>query len=314
MAKSMHPQHDAPTPTRTVSFSNVAHQRRQSTSERISEILETGRNRAESMPSPDSVSRSRRLSDPSDDDERTSIMSRGSGQNYMAMQERPTPQSIYRRLSVTQQQPQQEPQQQQQEQQQHQHQHQQQQQLHQQLHQQLQQHLQLQLQQQQQQQQQLPQDNGQLASPSRSWWRKLLGNFQSVELDNKGSVARDHLALERTFLAWLRTSLAFASIGIAVTQLFRLNMSLSDTDTLDQSALRRLGRPLGACFLAISILTLGLGFRRYFNGQQWILRGKFPASRGTIIVVGLMALAIMFVSLIVVVVIHPTDEERDRGL
>lgn len=28
---------------------------------------------------------------------------------------------------------------------------------------------------------------------------------------------------ERTFLAWLRTSLAFASIGIAVGQLFRLN-------------------------------------------------------------------------------------------
>jgi hypothetical protein len=40
-----------------------------------------------------------------------------------------------------------------------------------------------------------------------------LGRFGSIELENKGSVARDHLALERTFLAWLRTSLAFASIG-----------------------------------------------------------------------------------------------------
>lgn len=36
----------------------------------------------------------------------------------------------------------------------------------------------------------------------------------SLRLQNSGSVARDHLALERTFLAYMRTSLAIASAGV----------------------------------------------------------------------------------------------------
>lgn len=33
---------------------------------------------------------------------------------------------------------------------------------------------------------------------------------------NTGSTARDHLAAERTYLAWLRTGLGFVALGIAV--------------------------------------------------------------------------------------------------
>jgi hypothetical protein len=36
----------------------------------------------------------------------------------------------------------------------------------------------------------------------------------ALTLQNQGSVARDHLASERTFLAYVRTSLAIASTGI----------------------------------------------------------------------------------------------------
>lgn len=209
------------------------------------------------------------------------------------------------------------------------------------------------------------------------WYKRIAEKYGSVSLENKGSVARDHLALERTFLAWLRTSLAFASIGIAITQLFRLNSSIkqskrslvplspllagsvpvemlpilqqlvqSDDSTapytlgptlLDQllllpapdgntgstsasmldsdnsntaGHLRHVGKPLGATFLGISIIILFIGFHRYFESQHWIIRGKFPASRGSVFIVAFLAFALIVASLIVVLVIAPTAVEN----
>ncbi|KAI9767800.1 MAG: hypothetical protein M1840_005481 [Geoglossum simile] len=140
---------------------------------------------------------------------------------------------------------------------------------------------------------------------SEGWFKRFVDKYGSVELDNKGSVARDHLALERTFLAWLRTSLAFASIGVAITQLFRLNTTLAGDTSQPPGAqhLRQVGKPLGATFLAIAIVVLFIGFQRYFESQYWIIKGKFPASRGGVAVVTVVAGLLIVVSLVVVLAV-----------
>ncbi|KAI5811376.1 hypothetical protein DFH27DRAFT_475952 [Peziza echinospora] len=123
----------------------------------------------------------------------------------------------------------------------------------------------------------------------------FLGKFGAIELENKGSVARDHLALERTFLAWLRTSLAFASIGIAVTQLFRHH----------PNTVSHMGKSLGATFLGISIIVLGFGAQRYYESQGWLLKGKFPASRGSVFAIALISLLLIITSLVIVLIARP---------
>lgn len=46
--------------------------------------------------------------------------------------------------------------------------------------------------------------------------RNLLKKLATPTFANSGSTARDHLASERTFLAWLRTGLGFIALGIAI--------------------------------------------------------------------------------------------------
>ena len=58
-----------------------------------------------------------------------------------------------------------------------------------------------------------------------------------------------------------------------------------------------------------AILILLLGFHRYFESQHYVIRGKFPASRGIIMVVSFVAGALIVASLVVVIAIAPSAFE-----
>ncbi len=64
-------------------------------------------------------------------------------------------------------------------------------------------------------------------SKTKTKTRTREGYHASLILANSGSVARDHLASERTFLAYVRTSLAIASTGVGELVVSPLSLSLS---------------------------------------------------------------------------------------
>ncbi|KAI0330814.1 hypothetical protein GY45DRAFT_1277080 [Cubamyces sp. BRFM 1775] len=123
-------------------------------------------------------------------------------------------------------------------------------------------------------------------------WKELLQAWKLwLTLENSGSVARDHLASERTFLAYARTSLTIASTGVALVQLFTLSAATN-------KHMERFARPLGALMIIIGLFTLTVGVVRYFLVQDALIRGVYPVAR-----ISTTALSFIMLSLIIVVFI-----------
>ena len=115
---------------------------------------------------------------------------------------------------------------------------------------------------------------------------------------NTGSVARDHLASERTFLAWMRTGLGFIALGIAIERFQQLDLSAilppkkpkseRQAHRFKDSSEILIGTLLGAGTGSITYGTV-----RYFSNMRLLDQGMFkPAFHGAaILALGVTGLA-----------------------
>ncbi|MBV6624356.1 MAG: DUF202 domain-containing protein [Rivularia sp. (in: Bacteria)] len=98
---------------------------------------------------------------------------------------------------------------------------------------------------------------------------------------NRDSRLREHLANERTFLAWLRTSISLIGFGLAIAR-FSLFLNQLETTTARQTAKNYSifnSENLGLCLVVIGIIVIALAAWRYNRVFRQIERADYRPSR-----------------------------------
>jgi len=112
---------------------------------------------------------------------------------------------------------------------------------------------------------------------------------------------RDHLANERTFLAWIRTSVTLIALGFVVAKFGILLREIGGTQAPAPALTARAGAFVGVALVAGGCATALLAMSRFLRLRQEIERGKIAYSPaldlalGAIIAVASVVLAVYIV-------------------
>ncbi len=107
---------------------------------------------------------------------------------------------------------------------------------------------------------------------------------------------REHLANERTLLAWVRTGVGLISVGFVVE---RAGVLAAGNSGSGSAVL--VSEIFGLTLVALGCLTLIMGSIEFFGNRRMIREGKFVARSGPymVIVGGSLLLAIAFIVYVV---------------
>ena len=119
---------------------------------------------------------------------------------------------------------------------------------------------------------------------------------------NRDSRLREHLANERTFLAWLRTSISLIGFGLAITR-FSLFLRQLQTTTAGQIVKNNSifnSENLGLCLVIIGIIVIALAAWRYNRVFRQIERADYKPSRlliwflsTTVMLIGILSIPLL---------------------
>ncbi|MBD2090122.1 DUF202 domain-containing protein [Microcoleus sp. FACHB-1515] len=104
---------------------------------------------------------------------------------------------------------------------------------------------------------------------------------------------REHQANERTYLAWLRTSISLIAFGFAIARfgLFLRQMQPQAMTTLPRSEL------LGMSLIGLGIATIGLAAWQYNRAYWQIERGNYRPTRWVIWMITIVVILLGSLSL-----------------
>ncbi|PGH05419.1 hypothetical protein GX51_02943 [Blastomyces parvus] len=143
-------------------------------------------------------------------------------------------------------------------------------------------------------------NKGILAGVKRFW-------HQHVSMTVPRNQNRDHFALERTYLAYIRTSLAFAFQGALIAQLFSLQNKQSQDSAFGFNAV---GKPLACACHACAIIVAAVGSYRFWKQQNALARGKVRAGGWELNLAGVCAFGIITSTFVLVILIGARTKDE----
>lgn len=136
-------------------------------------------------------------------------------------------------------------------------------------------------------------------------FQRLRTIFQSPTLQNTGSLARDLLASERTFLAWTRTGLGFIALGVALEKVEAFAAISPTLLHLENSRTK-----LAAGILVTSgSLCVAHGTQRYFSTMRELQKGVF---RPNVVGIQLVAATSIAIAVAGTFMVWENGEEQRR--